>query len=179
MYIQPPNQSSGQNVIDPRMAVRTMQIICGALMMGVISFAVVAVIVRSGKAANGQAEASVIVAYIAAGFAALCIAVRVVVPPQTVKAGISQLVKVRRPDELTRLDLYQIYQSQMIVACAVLEGAGFFNLIAFIIAGQIWTLAIVVALVALMASVFPTLERVDNWADEQLRQLQLDPPRPI
>lgn len=161
---------------DPRQLVRTMQIICGALMMGVLSFLGVAAFIRFGKGVQ-PAPAFPIVAYIAAGMAALMIIVRFVVPLLVTKTAIRQITTIRPLNDIRKLDLYGVYQTQMIVGCALLEGAAFFNLVAFIIHGELWTLGIVAVLLAIMAANFPTLERVDGWADDQLRQLQLNPPQ--
>jgi hypothetical protein len=161
---------------DPRQLVRTMQIICGALMMGVLSFAFVAAMVRFGQADQPPAAVPMI-AYFAAGMAAMAILVRLIAGPLVVRAGLKQITTLRPIAELGKLDLYGVYQTQMIVSCAVLEGAAFFNLIGVIIDGQLWSFGVVALLLVLMAISFPTYERVDAWADEQLRLLQLDPPR--
>lgn len=142
-------------------------------MAGVIPFMAIAIVMRFGQAPAGK----IVIAYLAVGMAAMCVVARILVPRQIVRGGIALLLKTRRPDELGRMDLYPIYQTQMIVACAVLEGAAFFNLISYMTEGQMWTLGVVIVLLALMATSFPTAEKVNNWADEQLRRIQLDPPR--
>lgn len=160
---------------DPRQMVRTMQIICGALMMGVMSFLGIAVFLHLGKAQ--PAPAVPMIAYMAAGMAALIVIVRLVISVPVTKSAIKQMTAIRPVNDIQKLDLYAAYQVQMIVSCALLEGAAFFNLVSFIIDGQLWTLGIVAALLAMMAVSFPTFERVDGWADDQLRQLQLNPPQ--
>ncbi len=161
---------------DPRQLVRTMQIICGALMMGVLSFAFVVVMIRFGKAGRPPADFPMM-AYMAAGMAAIMIITKLVITPLIVSAGLKQIASLRPLEALTKLDLYGVYQTRMIVGCALLEGAAFFNLISVITEGQVWTFGVVALLLALMAASFPTYERVDAWADEQLRLMQLDPPR--
>lgn len=159
---------------DPRQMVWTMQVICGGLMMGVMTFLGIAVFLHIEKGAQ-PAPATPIVAYMAAGMAALTIIVRLVISSPVVKSGIKQITAIRPVNDIQKLDLYGVYQTKMIVSCALLEGAAFFNLVAFIIDGQLWTLGIVAVLLALMVVGFPTFERVDGWADDQLRQLQLNP----
>lgn len=161
---------------DPRQLVRTMQIICGALMMGVMFFLGIAVFLHFGKGPQ-RAQATPIVTYMAAGMAALMIIVRLVISLPVTKSAIQQITAIRPLNDIHKLDLYGVYQTQMIVGCALLEGAAFFNLVSFIIDGQLWTLGIVAVLLAMMASSFPTFERVDGWAEDQLRQLQLNPPQ--
>ncbi len=175
MYFPPQNQMSQGRITDPVQAVRTMQIICGALMMGVLMFAGVAMFLRLGPNAQPPA-AQPVIAYLAAGMAAIIFVARLVVVPIATQMGIKQLAAMIPLEELTKLDFYGVYQMRMIVGCALLEGAAFFNLISFILDGQLWTLGIVGGLLAIMATAFPTLERVDNWAEEKLRMLKLDPP---
>lgn len=175
MYFPPQNQMPPSRFTDPVQAVRTMQIVCAALMMGVLMFAGAAIFMRFGP--GGQVPAAQpMVAYMAAGMAALMIVARLVVVPFVIKGGIKQLTATTPLDDVAKLDFYGVYQTQMIVGCALLEGAAFFNLISFIVEGQIWTLGIVAVLLAIMATAFPTLERVGSWAEEQLRMLRLDPP---
>ena len=177
MSSQSPDPPWGGQTTDPVAIVRVMQIICGALIMGVVGFTAIAIFIKVGQQNAVPAADNIVIAYLGAGFAALCIAVRFIVPSQTVNTGVQQLLKTRRADDLTRRDFYQLYQIQMIVGCAVLEGAGFFNGISYLIAGQSWSLAIIAGLVGLMGSSFPTVNKVNNWADDRLRQIQLDPPR--
>ena len=172
MSFPPQNQMPQSPMTDPKLAVRTMQIICAALMLGVLMFAGIAVFQRLGQ----PAAARPMIAYIGIGMAAMMIVTRLVFVPFIVRDGIKQVVGTRPIEDLTKLDFYRVYQTQMIVACALCEGAAFFNLISYIIEGQLWSLAIVAGLLAIMAMAFPTMERVDSWADEQLRLTRLSPP---
>ena len=170
--------------VSPQMMVRTGQIICGALMMGVLMFTLVVCVMRFGSAgqqvdqpADQPRAESLLLPGVAAAFAAILLVVRMVVLPSVVRDGLKQTAARKPIEELRKIDLYGVYQTRMIVGCAMLEGAAFLNIIAFLMAGQIWTLGIVGLLLALMALMFPTIDKVDSWADEQLRQLRLDPPR--
>ena len=155
-----------------------MQIICSALMLGVMTFAAMAIFINQGQGNAAQPPRNGVIAYVAAGFAAIICVVRIILPPMMVKSGIQELLKARRVEELTRLEFYPIFQIQMIVGCALLEGAGLFNVIAYLVEGQTWSLAIVTWLVALIGISIPTVDKVNNWADDRLRQIQLDPPQP-
>ena len=143
-------------------------------------FAMVACVMRFGSAgqrADQPREESLLLPGIAAGFAAILFVVRMVVLPLIVRENLQQAATRKPIEELDKIDLYGVYQTRMIVGCAMLEDAALFNIIAFFMAGQLWTLGIVGLLLALMALMFPTIDKVDSWADEQLRQLRLDPPR--
>jgi hypothetical protein len=60
-----------------------------------------------------------------------------------------------------------IYQMQLIIALAMLEGAAFLNLIACMIEHNWWSLAIAGGVVAIMAVQFPTRTRVEQWIETQ------------
>jgi hypothetical protein len=161
---------------DPRQLVKTMQIICVALMVAVVTFLGIVVYLRFGKGmppGNGMPMMS----YMAAGMAAIMIVGRVIAPMVITTGMLKQAISLRPIEDIRKLDLYGIYQTKMIVSQALLEGAAFFNLVAYMTEGQSWSLGIVAVLLAVMAVGFPTFEKVDGWADDQLRQLQLNPPR--
>ena len=62
----------------------------------------------------------------------------------------------------------------MIVGLALLEGAAFFNIIAYMIAGHIWSLGIVAGLVVIMLLSFPTRGRVAFWIEDRMQARQSD-----
>lgn len=136
----------------------TCKIIAGALVFGVVAFAAVVVVLRLGRQPGGT-----LISFVAVGFAAAMIVVRQFVlgiaggrtgPPQPGPAGPLAL-----------------YQTRMIIGLAILEGAAFFNCIAYLLEGRWWTLLAVAVLVARMLASFPTRTRLRQWvADrEQLK----------
>jgi hypothetical protein len=148
---------------DPKVWVRTAQIICAALIAGVFFFLGITQVI-------GPKKDEPFLAYFAAGFAALMIVMRFVVPAIAVRNQIQSLPEDVSDDLMFRL--FQIYQNRMIIGLALLEGAAFFNLIAYLTAGQIWTLAVVGLLLVLMLMMFPTLNQFENWAEDRKRDLQ-------
>jgi hypothetical protein len=64
-------------------------------------------------------------------------------------------------------DWWSVYRGRQIVGRAMLEGAGFFNTIAFIVDQNWWSLAIVGLLVFWMLMTFPTRTRVEQWIETQ------------
>lgn len=136
------------------------KIIAGALIAGVLAFAAVAVVLRLGKppAADG------LVSLIAAGVAAAALVIRqVALGFFGGRTGESQAVGAAGP--------LMLYQTRLIVGLAVLEGAALFNLIAYLIEGRWWSLAVAAVLVAFMLAAFPTRARLRRWVEdrEQLR----------
>jgi F0F1-type ATP synthase membrane subunit c/vacuolar-type H+-ATPase subunit K len=138
--------------------VRTMQIIAAALMLGVVIFAVIVV---AGGHLNHPPNGNV-VSFIGAGLAVLMSVQHRVVPGIIVKAYAGQFAKMPEQER----DCY-IYQMQLIIALAMLEGAAFLNLIACMIEHNWWSLAIAGGVVAIMAVQFPTRTRVEQWIETQ------------
>ena len=61
------------------------------------------------------------------------------------------------------------YQSNTIVAAALLEGAAFFNLVAYIIDGHPASLGLGIGLALVILSMFPSTQRMTNWIEQQTR----------
>jgi len=135
-----------------------MQIIAAALMLGVVVFAVVVV---AGGHLNQPPNGDV-VSFIGAGLAVLMSVQHRVVPGFIVKAYAGQFAKMPEQER----DCY-IYQMQLIIALAMLEGAAFLNLVACMTEHNWWSLAIAGGLVAIMAVQFPTRTRVEQWIETQ------------
>ena len=143
---------------------RISQIIAGALIMGVVMFGCVAFFV-----ANGEPAKSPMVALIGVGMAAMAVMVRFIVPAIIVNGGKASL-KEASDAEQTSL-LAGLYQTKMIVGMAVLEGAAFFNLIAYMTEKQFWSYGVVAFLVGVMAISFPSQGQFESWAEEMKRNL--------
>jgi hypothetical protein len=164
MSLPPQFRSSTPAPVTMQQAVRTSQIICGAMMMGIITFA--GIVVTRPAPPNPALP----MAYIAIGFAAIAIIVRFIVPAFVAKNESSKL-KGASPESLDA-GLYGVFQTKMIIGLALLEGAGFMNLIAYMTGGQWWSLATVGLLLLLMAMMFPTLTKFESWAEDVKRGWQ-------
>jgi hypothetical protein len=104
--------------------------------------------------------------YIAAGGAVFVIAASIFVPRffaspvERSFSGDSKSLSVR--------PLAATYQTLLIIRCALLEGAAFFSLVAYMIERQPIAIgAAVVLLVALLAN-FPTASRLEAWIEAKL-----------
>ena len=64
-----------------------------------------------------------------------------------------------------------IYQTQLIVALAMLEAAAFFNLVAMLVEKNGLNLIVVVVLLSLMLMKFPTRTKVSWWVQDRLTEL--------
>lgn len=177
MFIPPQNKSSEMRFNNPQAAVRIMQILILSLMLGILIFAGIAVFVNSQARPQQKVLTSPLVFTVLGIIAAVInIVLRLFVPGLVSTAVLGNIAKKRGQDNITKLDVYPAYLSGLLVGAALLEGAAFFNIVAVLITREYWTLGVAGVLLALMAAAFPTLDRVDYWAEEQLRDLQRDPP---
>ncbi len=169
--------------LEPDKALFTMRIIAGALIGGVVTFAGVASVVVFGQAPaaqpGGQPPAqngSEIVMYLAMAFAAVAVVMSFVVSNLVSAAGVKGVAKMAKdgtatgPKELFGR-LLAVAQTKVIIALALVEGAAFFNLIAFIITKSLIPPAVVGALLLVMAIHFPTKFKLARWLEDQQRLL--------
>jgi hypothetical protein len=169
----------------------TLQIIVAALAAGALMFAGVAWFVATNAARARAAPAQILLTYVAAGVALLALIVSWIVPAiiassqrQAIAAGksISAAATTRNQSGIEHLgdvgSLSAAYQTQQIIRAAILEGAAFFNLVAYIVEKQSLCLVAAGVMVLFMLSQFPTRQRVEDWlereltATEQLRQMR-------
>jgi hypothetical protein len=161
--------------------VRVMQIIVGALLMGVLLFAGIATFVTFFSPVVGPNNEAVpvvvpgppMIAYFAAAMAVISILARLVVPGIIVRGSVKTLLNSKPIEAVTKLDFVPIYQNSLIVASALIEGAVLINCVAVIADHQPWSLGIAALLIVIMGAGLPTVDRVDNWVGDQLRDSQL------
>jgi hypothetical protein len=63
-------------------------------------------------------------------------------------------------------------QITIIIKCALLEGAAFFNVVMFSIYGQAYNLVLAVVLLILILLHFPSKLRWERWLEDELRLIQ-------
>ena len=166
--------------LEPDKALFTMRIIAGALIAGVVTFGGVASVLVFGQAPAAQpgnpAQGPNVLMYFAMAFAAGAVVMSFVVPNLISAAGVKGVAKMAQdgtatgPNELFGR-LLAVAQTKMIVALALVEGAAFFNLIAFIITKSMVLPAVVGALLLVMAIHFPTKFKLARWLEDQQRLL--------
>jgi hypothetical protein len=155
----------------------TMQIIAGALIQGVVIFLVVVVFFLPVP----PNQLAVLNSYFGLGFALVAMAMSLVVPNVIVASTKKSLVKGRPIDlpkqfgEMSNLGflapLAGLYQTKMIIAMALLEGAAFFNLISYMMERQPFTLAVVGMLLLALAMNFPTRRGLEKWLAEETKSI--------
>jgi hypothetical protein len=187
--------------------VRICQVIIGALIFGVVPVVAISFLIGpllnshggGGPVAGAQAGGpgiplASILTYAAMGFGALSLVLSFTVPgvitanarqalaqkrqmPQ--KGGKSEKGRALETIDAQQHELFPIYQSQLIVGVAILEGAAFFAAVAHLLTRDPIVLGVVIVLIAAMIGVFPTTARVTRWLEQQqekLRDDELAPP---
>ncbi len=171
--------------MEPDKVLRIMQIIACALIAGVLSFAGVASFIVFGQAPAAQPgvqppaaaqNGSEIIMYLAMAFAAGAVVMSFVMSKLVSAAGVKGVAKMARDGTSTGSKelfgrLLGVAQTKMIIAMALVEGAAFFNLIAFIITKSLIAPAVVGALLCVMAIHFPTKFKLARWLEDQQRML--------
>jgi len=164
---------------------RTMRIIVFAMATGCIFFLVVTQVIGFG---GPKQAAPPIITYTACLFAATVVFMRFVVPGIVVAAGRKNLVRemIARADDFefpTDVgDLFKspefgnklcgLLQTKTIISVALLEGAAFFSLIAYMIEGTPLSIIVAVALIIGIMLHFPTRARMIDWIERQLQNIQ-------
>ena len=169
--------------MEPDKVLRIMQIIAGALIAGVLSFAGVASFIVFGQAPavqpGGQPQApngAEIIMSLAMAFAAVALVASFVWSNAIATSSVKGVAKMAQDGTATGSKelfgrLLGIAQTRMILAMAPIEGAAFFNLIAFIITKSLIPPAVVGALLLVMAIHFPTKFKLARWLEDQQRLL--------
>ena len=170
---------------DPDKVLKTMRIIALALIAGVVLFGLFAcnVVFNQGQAAQPGAPQPAapqngveILMYFAMAFAAVAVVMSFVVPKLIAAAGVKNIAKMAHDG--TSIGAKELFgwllgvaKSKMIIAMALVEGAAFFNLIAFIITKSLIPPVVVGALLLVMAIHFPTNFKLARWLEDQQRLL--------
>lgn len=155
---------------------RVSQIIVVALGMGVVTFAVVAVLMAKERAG---AKAGMLT-FFAIGMAVVCGGMSLLVPVGIVIAQRRRIANSTwqmqgRLEDAPVTDagrLAALHGTKTIVGCALLEGACFMALVAFMIEGHLIGPIVAALLLLGVLAHFPTPGRVTDWVTDQLRLLE-------
>ncbi len=135
-------------------------IVASALIMGVVlaGFAIVPFDIFA-KPPSGQ-----MISLIMAGMAGVCFLASMVVPNIVSQAAINSISGESDNQEQRYAT---VYQTQLIIRLALLEGPAFANLVALSMERNPWSLGIVVWLIVTMILFFPTPGRIDAWIKQK------------
>ncbi len=159
--------------------VRLCKIIAGALIGGVTMFLAMVVSLRVGGGKGflaaepwNIAPPRAIISLIGLAMAAMMmtmapIVARLVTASLRAKMVAGKPVDPQATGTGRQGELRLLYQMRMIIVLAMIEGATFFNLIAFLLEGKLPNLIAALVLIALMVVRFPTRGSVEAFVDDQ------------
>ena len=161
--------TQGLNILGLPAVVRSLQIVVFAMMAGVVAFSIVALLM--GKPADGTP----LLTYVAAGATAAAIVTRLVVPRIYISHAVERLAAptdlAARGEGPTEQQLANVFSTATILGVALLEGAAFFNLVAYLLEAQLLSLLIVGMLLLAMGLHFPLLGSVTAWVRQREREI--------
>jgi len=165
------NLSDDEKLVTERLP--RMQIIQGAIVAGAIMYAIAAYALREGGVINGRAQEP-IVSYACSALAVISLMQFPFITRKIAKENRRKILAEARPGDSPEMKsmsdatlLLASYQTQMIIGAAILEGATFGLIVAFIVDGTYWTLIGAAMISAVNAFQFPTRSRVEGWLSEQ------------
>lgn len=168
MFIFPITPQGPQQTgpVDPAQAARQLQIIRGALVMGILMFLGVSLVIVNGEL-KFQFD---MMEMIASGFAASALGVFTVIGRLSMNTAIPNGSKVTDEDK-TQLLIIKIITTEIIKG-AVLEGAAFFAIMLIIMSNS--GIGLVIALLMVFISVvsIPTSGRIQNKLENLRHQLR-------
>lgn len=158
--------------------VLTMRIIVATLLAGIVGFAVLAVAFR--MLGNVQAPPGNMVPMLLVVGLAFTVANAVtylIVPGKIIKSALRRLVAsepAKAEAVQFAIKLCEVYQTQLIVGAALLEGTAFLWLMFFMLSGEWFMLGFVVAAVVLLGLRFPSADQLARWLDQQQESLEIE-----
>jgi hypothetical protein len=147
--------------------IRTAQIITGSIVMGALIFLGFALAKRlSGN--FGPPGNPPIVSYLLAGMA-IPILVAFAIVPNRIAAAARKRLAGQDPSggAIPAPELIPVFVTRMTVADALLEGVVVMQLCAYLVEGQLFSLALAVVFLVGLALQFPTRARVQRWIERQ------------
>jgi hypothetical protein len=171
----------GPDQLDVRL--RVMRIINVAQVLAAGLFLAIVLILRAQGQGGNPPNGQVSLTFLAVPFCLGDLVAYAILPRTVVVVGRRRLVAsvggtAGRPGESTpalpqdRAAWYGLYQTQLIIRLALLQGCAFYLVIAYLQEGSPLILGAAVAFVTTMALHFPSRARVDNWVDGQAELAQ-------
>jgi len=162
--------------LTPERRLLAMRIVMSALLGGLAIFAGVAVAYR--YTGHPAAPAQIVLTYVAIVFTGVLTLCSAVVPALWAANARCRLLGAPAgggsgsPAPIAEAKWYELYQSQLIISAALLEGPAFFSLIAFLIEGSAASLGLAVFLFIMIALKMPSRPRIERWISNQQELLE-------
>ena len=156
---------------------RTGQIIVGAMCAGIAAFGAIVVLLSSSNdpAGNDPAGGLPLISLLAVGFAVVMPSIGLFVSSVGVRSTVQPLQEESTGSNTQDSsqqwrgvkETLAINQTKMLVRVATLEGAAFFNLVAYMLESRWFSLVVATALFVLMVAHMPTVTRLRNIIEDK------------
>jgi hypothetical protein len=147
--------------------IRALRIVIVGMMMGLVSFSVVALVVgplsRGGDSSLGDLMLLVLV-----GLALSCAAAYVLIQRSTKAQLAARAAELRHASDPSSLVL-EAYRRSVIIGAALTEAPGFLGIVTYLLTGAIAGLGAVVLALGLLAMQLPSSERLRGLAEGAAR----------
>ena len=162
--------------LNPEQRIRVMFTIWSALIMGVVTFGIIAGTISQKETAG---EDLLIITYMGLGMTALMLVLRIFVPALVGRNLFRQAMERIKTEKITDEEevlatYYQIFTTRMIIGLALLEGAAMLNIVAFIVESQLISFVAVGILLLVMIASVPTKSKLDGWIRNQMENYNLE-----
>ncbi|HMP03105.1 MAG TPA: hypothetical protein PKD86_02920 [Gemmatales bacterium] len=168
----------------PKERLRPMQIIVFALLQSLLFFALIAAFIAANSGPRPALPVSdEVLRYALLGITGLCVVLSLVIPRWQVKSAIDRIAAGtwRAHPHITQLygdqdgddaKLASVYQSQLIVGCALLEAPAAAGAVLTLATGSLEPLIVTAILFGLMLLRFPLSGTVSHWLDAQRGRIE-------
>lgn len=147
--------------------IRTSIIVAAALIVGEVMFG--AIVVSTGW---GKPPGDITIAAVMAGLVLIELPAFYIIPPIATRKLMVQAQAHPKFAENPEAYVGAVYQTQMIIKFALVEGVVFANLVAFMIAHHQWSLGIVAGLMMSQVVAFPSKHKIETWVQDQLQAIR-------
>jgi hypothetical protein len=154
---------------NPRGVVHVIQIINGALVMGVVVFLAFVLLTTQGQQPQPPQGTYYALGFLTLGIV-ISLAIRMPINRHQLK-NVAQNYSDRDSDEVF-LALAPTYQTERIVKLAIIEGGAFYNIFTYMQERVWWSLAAAGVAILLMLTGFPTRSTIDAWIGRRTVGLQ-------
>jgi hypothetical protein len=168
-FAKEPNMSS-QAPQNPRAAVLVMQIINGALVMGVVVFLAFVILTTQNQQPQPPRGTYYALGFLTIGII-ISLAIRMPINRHLLKQASQEKVFDPYSDKVF-FALAPIYQTERIIKLAIIEGGAFYNIVTYMQEGVWWSLAAAGLALALMLVGFPTRATINAWIERRTLGLQ-------
>ncbi len=155
----------------PEQVTRQLQMITGAMIMGLVTFAIVAIAIGQGDAP----VESPIISMISVGMLVMA-SILAAILPTIIEASARREMKRQSASLSSETALAGLYQTTTIIRLALYEGPGFMAVVAYMLEHHAWSFGVVFASIVFMALQIPTSTTIPEWIRQKIELEQLDAP---